>query len=426
MGVVYNTTKQYEPITIPPEASAAERRAWQRLMDILDDIYLRYGRLTVNDLAKTTIQAINAQGVFDSAQIKDLQATLARFATAEIGSVTITSGQVGDLATRMLDALHADLTKANIGSAEIERVEAEALEAITAKIEECVAGTIDAQQMYADIVTATQAILDEVKATNVITQNFTSAIANISFAQIASASVERLDVDFLSVKDSTTDTAIFRQGTAGEVYIDRLALNEGNAVSLSVGRLMLQDPEDGKWYALTVGKDGVGWEPVEVNVTDTNVGDNSLSGDKIVKGSINVEKLNASTLQGNQAFLVELVSAIAKFGTLFANEAILDQLKTTLIQSDYLRVIIEQTPGMLEGLNKYFDFADGLRISADGSNFSSKWTEEMLGFYQSAKLVAYISNNMFHADRLQANVSLGVGEWQWSVAKANHLTLRRG
>jgi len=40
--------------------------------------------------------------------------------------------------------------------------------------------------------------------------------------------------------------------------------------------------------------------------------------------------------------------------------------------------------------------------------------------------VAYISNNMFHADRMKANIRLDVGDWSVSADKPGHFTIRRG
>ena len=377
--------------------------------------------------------------------VKDLEYLLNNLDSANVGRQGFMAAQVSDFGSQTVKAFKgefekaragkvdaqyisalvaqiasADIDYANIDAAKIKNLTAVVLRAISGEFDSLASGSVDTYELTANLGRLIQVEAEKVQADEAAVSILNSAI-NFSINLWANMA----GIDMLTVKDMTADRAIIRQGTAGELYIDSLVLTDGNAARMSIGKLLMQDEETGEWYRITVSDDGVSAVRERAMVTDTNIGDNSLSGSKIVEGSMTVGKLNASSLQGNQAFLVELVAAIAKFGTLFANEAILEQLKTTLIQSDYLRIIIEQTPGMLEGLNKYFDFADGLKISADGSNFSSKWTEEMLGFYQSAKLVAYISNNMFHADRIQANLSNGIGDWQWSAAKANHLTLRR-
>jgi hypothetical protein len=50
---------QYEPLTPPSSWSAEERRFVQRISDIFDDIYLKYGRLDSNHLAINAVKEKN-------------------------------------------------------------------------------------------------------------------------------------------------------------------------------------------------------------------------------------------------------------------------------------------------------------------------------------------------------------------------------
>ena len=410
-----NTMRQYEPITLPAEATPSERRAWQRLTEILDDIYLKYGRLTLSDLGKETVTAINRAGVFDSAQIRDLQATLARFATAEMGGVTIGQAQVEELSARLLTAVQGDMARAGIGQAQIESLTAQLAEIYQAKVTEASVGDLSAAQMYADILTATTAALENVRI-----ENLSAAMATLSFTQVAQAVIRQAKIHFLNVEDLTAGSAVFRMGTGGELYIDRLTVNEGNLVSLSAGKLMVKGV-DGKWYTLQVGSDGITPIRVEEPVTDDNIGDGTLSGGKIVEGSINVDRLNAATIQGNQAFLVELTAGLGNFGTLFANEAIAEQLKTHLIHSDYLKVVIQSG----ENVAAYFEFLDsGLRISAPGSQFYIQISNEEIGFFQSGVKVAWITGSMLHMPRAKIESELQIGQFSWVKESNGSLSLQ--
>lgn len=333
----YNSTRQYEPITIPSEASASERRAWQRLTEILDDIYLKYGRLTIKDFAKTTVQAINAAGVFDSAQIKDLQATLARFATAEIGSATITNAQIGTLSAQMINGLRADLERADIEEAQIENLTAQALTAIKAKMEECVAGTISAAQMYADIFEATQGIVGDLR-----TQNFTSAVANISYAQIATLVAQSADIDFARIKDLVSDKAIITQGTGGKLYIADLAVTDANMLSLTVGQLVVKG-EDDRYYQLVVDPEAEkGFSLREVEMDGDQLVDNTIPGGKIVENSITARELNVETIFADEALIRELIAGIGTFGEIFATSAVMPYIQANVIDSEALLVKIRE------------------------------------------------------------------------------------
>jgi len=379
--------------------------------------------------------------------VKDLQYLLNNLDSANVGKQGFMAAQVSDFGSQTVKAFkgefekaragkvdaqyisalvaklaQADIDYAKIDAAKIKNLTAEVIKAISGEFESIAAGAVDAYELTANLGRLIQVEAEKVEADEAAVSILNSAI-NYSinlWSQMAG-------IDMLTVKDMTADRAIIRQGAAGEFYMDNLTLTDGNAARMSIGKLLMQDEETGEWYRITVSDDGVSAIKERALVTDTNVDDNTLSGDKILDGSLNVRKLAAETFSANEAFLVQLVAGLAKFGTLTANEAIMQEVQAALIKAnDALRIVIEQGPDALEGLNKYFDFSDGLRISADGSNFSSKWTEQMLGFYQSAKLVAYISNNMFHADRMKANIRLEVGDWSVSTDKPGHFTIRRG
>ena len=53
----------------------------------------------------------------------------------------------------------------------------------------------------------------------------------------------------------TGHTAIITQGTAGELYIARLAVTEANMVSLTVGELVVKGT-DGHFYSVSVNEGG--------------------------------------------------------------------------------------------------------------------------------------------------------------------------
>ena len=179
--------------------------------------------------------------------------------------------------------------------------------------------------------------------------------------------------------------------------------------------------QDGKWYTLEVGSDGITPVLMEESVTDENIGDGSISGGKIVEGSINVDRLNAASIQGNQAFLTELTAGLGKFGTLFANEAIAEQLKTHLINSDYLKVAIESG----ENIAAYFEFLDsGLKISSPGSQFYLQISNEEIGFYQSGVKVAWITGSMLHMPKARIETELQIGRFSWKQEGNGSMSLQ--
>ena len=153
---------QYEPLTPPSSWTADEKRLLQRITDIFDDIYMKWGRLDSNHLAPGAVKEKN------------------------IAPNAITDSKI----------LSVDAAKVN-------RLDAVSFEAVTARI----------QDLAADLIT---------------TNCFTS-----KWAEIASAAISHL-----RVKYSDTDEAIIQNGTAGQLYINRLAVTQANLLNATINRLI--------------------------------------------------------------------------------------------------------------------------------------------------------------------------------------------
>jgi hypothetical protein len=236
----------------------------------------------------------------------------------------------------MINGLRADLERADIDEAQIENLTAQALTAITAKMEECVAGTISAAQMYADIFEATQAIVGDLRV-----ENFTSAVANISYAQVATLVAQSADIDFARIKDLVSDKAIITQGTGGKLYITDLAVTEANMLTLTVGQLVVKG-EDDRYYQLVVDPETEGGFSLrEVEMSGDQLVDNSVTGGKIVKNSITARELNVETIFADEAIIREILAGYGKFGEVEAINGFIATLETQLIKSQGLKVLVK-------------------------------------------------------------------------------------
>lgn len=377
--------------------------------------------------------------------VKDLEYLLNNLDSANVGRQGFMAAQVSDFGSQTVKAFKgefekaragkvdaqyisalvaqiasADIDYANIDAAKIKNLTAVVLRAISGEFDSLASGSVDTYELTANLGRLIQVEAEKVQADEAAVSILNSAI-NFSINLWANMA----GIDMLTVKDMTADRAIIRQGTAGELYIDSLVLTDGNAARMSIGKLLMQDEETGEWYRITVSDDGVSAVRERAMVTDTNINDNSVSGGKIVDGTINARKIAAETLMANEAFLTNLVGGLARFGSLTANEAMVQQLTAALIRAnESLRIVVEQGPGAIEGLQKYFDFSDGVKISAEGSNFWSKWTETQLGFWQSAQLVAYISGGMFQADKMRTNKAHEIGSWQLAQSADGGMTIK--
>lgn len=74
-------------------------------------------------------------------------------------------------------------------------------------------------------------------------------------ASMVNAEIGMADINWAHIKDLATDTAIITQGTAGELYIARLAVTAVNMVSLTVGELVVKG-ENRHFYSVSVNTEG--------------------------------------------------------------------------------------------------------------------------------------------------------------------------
>jgi len=146
-----------------------------------------------------------------------------------------------------------------------------------------------------------------------------------AIAQITSAEIQNVDIDFAKIKDLNADTAIITKGTAGELYISRLAVTEANLVSLSVGQLMVKGA-DGSFYALSVDETGAVKAEKKL-VANADIGDKTIdAGEKMIEGSVTAATLNAREIFGESALIRELIASTLDVDTLFAREAMIAKI----------------------------------------------------------------------------------------------------
>lgn len=218
----------------------------------------------------------------------------------------LTSASFKNLTVEMLRAAKAEIGRAKIGWAQIQQLEVKVAEICTATIE-------TAKINWAHIL------------------DLTACIAEIGRAEIKNA-----DIDFAQIKDMVANKAIITQGVNGKLYVTDLAVTEANMVSLTTGALMVKG-QDGAFYQITVTEDGK-IEPVLVQVEGDNVANGTIPGGKLIENTITARELNVAQIFANEAVMIELTANMGKFANLFANEAVIGQLKTHLIETDYLKV----------------------------------------------------------------------------------------
>ena len=301
--------------------------------------------------------------------------TGAKLALNSVGSGQLQSGSVGSLQIKnaAIGSAHiqeASITRAHIAEALVDVLNVNALNAVTAKIKELAAGAITADELYTSIAMIATA---QITTANIVNANIDWAqierlaadIAEISKAQITTANINSAnidwaaittlsaavasmvkadigtaDIDWAHIKDLATDTAIITQGTAGELYIAKLAVTEANMVSLTVGELVVKGA-DGHFYSVSVDESGNVVSTLK-QVSNDDVADLSINGgEKIIEGSITAQTLNVQNIFGDNAVIHSLIAANLDVDTLFAREATINALNAMDITSNtYLRLMV--------------------------------------------------------------------------------------
>ena len=180
------------------------------------------------------------------------------------------------------------------------------------------------------------------------------------------ADIETADIDWSHIKDLVTDTAIITQGTAGELYIAKLAVTEANMVSLTVGELVVKG-SDGHFYSVSVDENGEVVTTLK-QVANDDVADLSIHGtEKLIEGSITAKTLNVQEIFGDNATIRSLIAANIDVDTLFAREATLNAINAMDITSNtYLKLMVAEKADQsaVDALGERMDAAE-LKITPD-------------------------------------------------------------
>ena len=134
-------------------------------------------------------------------------------------------------------------------------------------------------------------------------------------ADIGLSNINRADIGYAQIKDLSAGTAIFREGSGGKLYLDRLIVDDANIANLTAGKLMLQK-DDGKFYQISVDSSGA-VATTEVQVENENIKDATIGGAKILESTIGTRELNVDELTASTAFIGKLATSVIstpKFG----------------------------------------------------------------------------------------------------------------
>ena len=313
---------------------------------------------TIGELNATAITAISAKIQELAAKnitTDELYAALATIAVAQITAANIEKANInwadiGELAAQIATIAQAQITTANINSANIDWASIANLNAEIAKIAKAqiTAANIESAAIDWAAIKDLNAAVAKIALAQLTTANINNAEidwASISqlqadIATLVNASIKTADIDWAQIKDLTAGTAIIEKGVNGKLYVADLAVTEANMASLTVGELIVKGA-DGCFYALSIAEDGT-VTTEKKGIGDADIGDNSISGGKLIEKTITARELNVASIFADEALVGAITAANIDVSSLFAAEAFIAQLNAVDISgNESLRLVVD-------------------------------------------------------------------------------------
>jgi len=305
----------------------------------------------------------------------------------------------------MLRDLSVKMGKFDIAT--VRQLNAEAINALTARISEIAAGSITTDELYASLSEIVTLMAENITADTIATDQLAAALG-----EFVALYADFAGLDFAAVKDLLADEAIFRAGTAGELYIDRLAATSATLVSAVVGELTLKGA-DGKYYSVTVQSDGtVGTAEVVPTEGEIEAG-TTEDGRAIVETSANIAELSAQTIKGASAILSEIFTDALTAGKITAGQAMIasatiPELYTTAIKAigDSIDISANTTIQLLIATNDliraWYTFTeDGMRVGKQGSTYATLTDDTGFHILQLNEIIGSFAKRQLAAESIR-------------------------
>ena len=335
-------------------------------MAAIQTAHIQDAAITKAKIAEATIGELNAMAITAiSAKIQELAAknittdelyaalatiAVAQITAANIEKANINWADIGELAAQIATIAQAQITTANINSANIDWASIANLNAEIAKIAKAqiTAANIESAAIDWAAIKDLNAAVAKIALAQLTTANINNAEIDwasigqlqADIAKLVNANIQTADIDWAQIKDLTAGTAIIEKGVNGKLYVADLAVTEANMASLTVGELIVKGA-DGCFYALSIAENGT-VTTEKKSVGDADIGDNSVSGGKLIEKTITARELNVASIFADEALVGAITAANIDVSSLFAAEAFIAQLNAVDISgNESLRLVVD-------------------------------------------------------------------------------------
>jgi len=256
-----------------------------------------------------------------------------KIALGSVGIGQLQEGSVGELQIQEAAIGNAHIQSAAIGAANIQTAAIEFAHIAAATINSLNAGAIE----------ATTAKIASLKASDIQTDSLAAALAAFTVITCGTATFDAATVKHLVAQSMNLD-----YGAAGQVFIRNLAVEYAQMIGASIGNLCIK-ASDGNYYLIDVDSDG-NVTGTRTTVTEQEIDAGQTEGGKVIlETSITASNLNTGSLLATFSLINQIDAARIDVDQLFARQAFIDQLNTSVIQShDFIDLVVGQVDDSVE------------------------------------------------------------------------------
>ena len=297
-----------------------------------DCLTRKYTKMTLGSVSDTL-----SGSVITSRQLPSGIITGSKLALGSVGIGQLQDGAVGELQIQEAAIGNAHIQNAAIGAANIQTAAIEFAHIAAATINSLNAGALE----------ATTAKIASLKASDIQTDSLAAALAAFTVITCGTATF-----DAATIRHLVAQSMNLEYGAAGQVFIQNLAVEYAQMLGASIGNLCIK-ASNGQYYIIDV--DGSG----NVTATLTMVTEQEIdagqteAGRVILETSITASDLNTGNLLATFALVNQIDAARIDVDQLFARQAFIDQLNTSVIQSqDFIQLVVGQVDDTVDDAMK--------------------------------------------------------------------------
>lgn len=262
------------------------------------------------------------------------------------------------LASEAIAAKHIQAETINAEHLNATEIAAFVITAVSAHLEDLVAGRIETSELYAAFADIANLTAQHINSEDISTDELAAALANITVLSAGTGYFDRNTVTHL-----VASALNLQYGSGQDVFIQNLRVNYAQMVSAAIGNLCIK-ASDGNYYAIDVAQNGnVTATLTAVTASEIAAGQTS-GGRTILDTDIVATNLSTSNLLGTYALVNQIDASRIDVDQLFAREAFVSRLNTSVIESeDFLEVLVGTVDNGIESMR--FGVRNYLRNSRD-------------------------------------------------------------